>query len=176
MIKNWPKKRTYILVAVIAAVFAIYGISYFTIIKPLKVDKEALATEVSMYENQLDKLQNQTTEDLDDELLRVADFVPNEPSPDSMLININNIASSANVNIDNIASSSELEGDHDEEDTNLQERSYALDVEGRNLKDINSFMDKVITSDRLMRIDTVNIEQTDTDVYLTLTVTIFYKG
>jgi hypothetical protein len=176
MIKNWTKKQTYILVVIIAAVLAIYGISYFTIIKPLKADTEVLVKEVTMYEKQLDQLENQTLEGLDEELLRVAELVPHEPSPDSMLINVNKIARSTKVKIDHIASLVESKIDHEEEGKNVQEKSYTLEAIGGNLKDVNSFMDKIITGDRLIRIDTVNVEQTNTNVYLTLTITLFYNG
>ncbi|MGJ9457198.1 hypothetical protein [Oceanobacillus sp. CF4.6] len=178
MIKHWGKIHTYIAVGLFAAILVIYGISYLNVIKPLNAEMDSLAKEVSMYEKQLDKLTNEEEADVSADLSEVARKVPNSKSVNIVLTELQEIAAHADVSIDYIGAGGEINVVTGEEVDNpiIDESIYTLDATATNLGAINSFIDGVITSNRLIRIDTMNIQHAKTDVYLTITFTAFHAG
>ncbi|SEQ11195.1 hypothetical protein SAMN05216232_1584 [Virgibacillus subterraneus] len=177
MINQWTKKYTYALIGVIVATLIIYGISYFSIINPMQAEIDTMDMKVSMYENQITKSaisENKPNEEFSSVSLQV----PTEKSPDDVLVNLENIASTANVTINYIGSNinvSEIQQE-DEETKKLSENIYSLDATAANLGDINVFLSKVLESERLMIIDTINIQQDEDQVFLTISFKTYYTG
>ncbi|MFC4022545.1 type 4a pilus biogenesis protein PilO [Oceanobacillus longus] len=178
MIKHWGKIHTYIAVGLFVAILVIYGISYLNVIKPLNAEMDSLAKEVSIYDKQLDKLTNEEETDVSADLSEVSRKVPNSKSINNVLIELQEIATRADVSIDYIGADEELtvQTDEKEESSVLDESSYTLDATATNLGEIDTFLDGVTNSNRLIRIDTINLQHSESDVYLTITFTAFHAG
>ncbi|WP_164668379.1 hypothetical protein [Virgibacillus doumboii] len=174
MIKNWTKKHTYILVGVIIAALIVYGISYFRIINPMKAEVDSLAKQVSMYETQYEKIIDQSKENIPDDTLSSIELrVPSTKSPDNLLINIQNIASSSNLTINHLKEV-ERQQEQEESSSKINETTYKLDATSSKLKDMNAFLEGIVESDRLMIIDTVHVQQDADQVFLTITFKIYF--
>ncbi|WP_249870876.1 hypothetical protein [Oceanobacillus saliphilus] len=178
MIKQWDKHHTYIAIGIVAAILLIYGIAYLYVIKPLQADVEAKQTEISMYENQLDQLSNGPAEEVHVELAEVASKIPNSKAADLLLIELHEIAEEYRVSIDYIAANGMIavENAETEEGSLMNETTYTMDVTGQSLYSMNGFLDGLTEGERLIRIDTINLQQTETDSYLTVTFTVFHAG
>ncbi|WP_156291456.1 type 4a pilus biogenesis protein PilO [Oceanobacillus salinisoli] len=174
MLKNWTKTYTYLLFAVII-VAAIYGISYFSIIKPLQIKTVSLENEVSMYEKQLDSTQNQS-DDSEEDANELTGKVPSNKATDNVLISLEQMAQNTNVTIHLVESAKADVLEEDSGDTVIQENNYSLEVTAASLSDMNQFMDHLLENERLIRIDSMNIQQADNEASLNITFTVFYNG
>ncbi|MBP1947781.1 hypothetical protein [Virgibacillus litoralis] len=176
MINHWTKKHSYTLIGVIVVTLIFYGISYFSIIKPMQSELDTMNKKVSMYENQITKTAISEDKPNDNEFASFALQVPAKKSPDDVLVNLENIASTANVTINYIESGiNRPENQQEDEETKkLSENMYSLDATAANLDDINVFLFEMLESERLMIIDTINIQQDEDQVFLTISFKTFY--
>lgn len=182
MIKQWKKIHTYFLLGILLATFIVYGFSYFIIIDPLRSEVGTLDKKISMYENQYEKTVNQSEKKRSSEELSVVALqVPSERSPDDVLVNVQNIASNTNVTINYIESGNQSDNQaeiqqEEEESTELNENIYSLDATASKLSDINSFLAEMTESKRLMKLESINIQQDAEQAFLTVKFKTFYTG
>lgn len=179
MIEQWTKIHTYSFAGIIVALLVIYIISYLSIIKPIQADVESLNKEVSRYEAQYEKIVNQSDNNtIDEQLSSVALQLPTEKSPDTVLVNIQNIAEFSNVTIDYIESGIQVKNQQVEEESSsdINKTMYLIDASTSSTANINIFLDKIRRSERLLYIDTINIRQEADQVYLTITIQTYYTG
>ncbi|WP_067727546.1 hypothetical protein [Oceanobacillus damuensis] len=176
MIKQWGKNHTFIAVGILAATLLIYGIAYLYVIKPLQDEVEMKKTEVSMYENQLSDISNGPGAEVNEELAEAAGKIPNSKATDQLLIGLEEIARHHNVSIDSIAADGMMgsENAEAEEDSIINETSYIMDATAKDLNSMNDFLNGLSLSERLIRIDAINLQQSETDSYLTVTFTAFH--
>ncbi|WP_163971630.1 hypothetical protein [Oceanobacillus halotolerans] len=175
MRKQWAKKHTILLIAVIGSCFIIYGISYWNIIKPLNTELDRLEQEVSMFETQYNRLTSTGGEDtLTGELEEVATLVPMQKSPDNILVVLRQLAESSDINLTYIGElGNQNETEDDGERENLQSHDYTLDASAGDLAAINTFLGEIQQSERFMIIDTMYISQTEDAVDLSVTFRAF---
>ncbi|MEC5421941.1 hypothetical protein QGM71_00345 [Virgibacillus sp. C22-A2] len=181
MIKQWNKKYLLISGGIIITVLLIYGISYFNIVKPMQDEAKALSKEADMYEGQYNKVTGESANEVEDKSLEDAALnVPNEKSPDNVLVNLQKLANSANVTIEYIESIVQgVDEDQQEDEDSLsviKESMYSLDVTAANLDEATTFLIKMLNSERMIVIDTMNIQQSEEQVFLSITFTTFYAG
>lgn len=177
MIKHWTKIHTYIAIGIVVAILLIYGISYLNLIKPLQAETKTIETEIAMYEKQLQNVKN-GMEEVSNELKNTAAKIPESKSTDTILTEMQEIALNANVSIEYIGADEEvmIQKEAEEESSIINENNYTLDVTATNLNAIHTFLDEITKSERLMRVDALNIEQSESDVYITITFTAFHSG
>ncbi|MFD1038118.1 hypothetical protein ACFQ3N_06800 [Virgibacillus byunsanensis] len=172
MNKQWTKKYTFITVAIVVAALLIYGITYFSIIKPIQKEARTLEQEAKMYETQYERITNEDDRSLNEESPDAIMKIPNLSSPDNVLNNLESFASSTNTTITYIESittdrSEELEKD------GVASQEYAMDITGGNLADIDNFLEAMLESERLLFIDTIYISKLDESHDLSLTFRAF---
>lgn len=177
--KQWNKTYVWLIGGILVSVLLIYGISYLYMIKPMKAEADMLSSEAAVYEKQYEKVTDQPGEEAENqELASVGLMVPNQKSPDDVLLNLQKVASSANVTIESIQSVMQEESLQEEENPtkSMNESVYLVDASSKSLNDINTFLEGVLKSDRLMIIDAMNVQQDGEQVYLTITFNAFYSG
>lgn len=175
MRKIWTKKYTILLAAVIIAVFLIYGVSYFYVIKPLKDEKGDLDRQVSTYETQYERITNESAGgSIDEELEDVAVKLPNQKAPDNVLTTLQELADASNVTITYVESVIENEdAEADGKRDVMNSHPYSLDASAENLADMNQFLEAMRASERLLIIDTLYIDQSGDLVDLSITFRVF---
>lgn len=179
MIRHWNKRYVLLISGIFISVLLIYGISYLYIIKPMEAEADILTSEAAMYEKQYEKITNQSGEAVDNqELASVGLLVPDQKSPDDVLLNLQKLAGSSNVTIDYIQSIILDKSLQEEEGSSaaLNQSVYFLEASANSLNDVNAFLEKILKSDRLMIIETVDVQTDGEQVYLTITFTAFYLG
>ncbi|WP_087971906.1 hypothetical protein [Oceanobacillus rekensis] len=178
MIKHWNQNHTYIAIGIVVAILLIYGITYLNLIKPLQAETKAIETEISMYEKQLQNIKNGMEEEVSDDLKNTVAKIPESKSTDTILTEMQEIAVNANVSIEYIGVSGEItvQQEGEEESSIIKENSYTLDATAADLDAIHIFLDGVKKSERLLRLDAINMEQSESDIYLTITFTAFHAG
>jgi hypothetical protein len=176
MIK-WTRQHTYIVIGVVLSSIVIYAICFFTIIKPLQIEENAVEQQLDMFERRYETITNQSKkEEIDEDLADVMVKVPMDKSPDNVLANLQTLAADADVEITSISSSSnEMDTENKEEESQVNRAIYSLEVVGDNIDVVNVFLDSVLESDRLMVIDTLSLFQDDQSVSVSLTITTFYS-
>nr|WP_246187539.1 type 4a pilus biogenesis protein PilO [Ornithinibacillus caprae] len=126
-----------------------------------------------MFEEQYEAIINRPNEETEnDEFSRVTKKIPNEKSPDDVIYNLQHTADAAEVSISSISSLSRGE---EEEESSLRANHYALEIVGKNLDHVNEYLDSIMDSERLITIDTLDVQQSEESVSLSITITTYYK-
>ncbi|RYG74905.1 hypothetical protein EU245_01620 [Lentibacillus lipolyticus] len=171
MNKRWTK----MLVVILPAVLLLYGVAYWLIISPLKEERQALGQQVSMYEQQYNRLQKQEDDSLKGRLDAISKSIPDQKRPAEMVKNLQSMAETANVAITHISSQDTNQQSLIEDDVDdvVLAYTYALDVHAKSIADLNQFLTALRDSRRLLVLNTLSVRQTRDDVHLSLTFRTF---
>ncbi|MFC4556678.1 hypothetical protein ACFO3D_00470 [Virgibacillus kekensis] len=175
MIKGFTRKNLYMVTGVIIALVILYLGLYLLFITPMKTEVNSLDKQLGLYKKQYERLSTKVNEKNEDKnVKKVRAKVPADKKTDDVLLELQKIAGTANVTIDYLESGIKLTGQQQNKESTFQEVTYLLDASSRSLMNINRFMEGLRAADRLIQIETINIQQKEKNVGLTLTFRFFY--
>lgn len=149
----------------------LYTLLHFSIIQPMIAENEQLEQEISMYSATMKQLAKEEINDKPvDEFSKLLVSIPSNKEPDKVLASINTLASKASVTVTHFAS---IEGDQDSKEP-LNEAIYTLEVNGSNLRQINNFLNSIRESERLMTVETLEINHQGTSTTAIMNITTYY--
>lgn len=175
---DFLSKRTILIVTSIFIVsISIYFISYFIVVKPMK-DELAITNEtIEMYQEQIDIMKNQSTDQINNKRTVLAS-IPSTLQPDEILLQIEELTSNSSIkvnyletiNIEKTPNPSELpEG--------IEKTTFIMEAAASSLKDANTFLTAFKNSNRLFVIDKLTISKTeDNNFSLIITFSAFHTS
>ncbi|WP_010099160.1 type 4a pilus biogenesis protein PilO [Ornithinibacillus scapharcae] len=166
------QKYAWILVGIIILSAGLYVLLYFSTIQPKIAENKQLEKEISMYSAAIEQLTNEKSNDQHtEEITKLMSSIPTEKEPNMVLQSINKLARKAKVTVTSLASTQlgeeNLAGP-------LNEAIYTVEINGSNLKQINTFLGSIAESERLMTVDTLEINQHGTSVTAIMNITTYY--
>lgn len=176
MMRPWTRNKTLLLTIILLSLVGIYFISSSYIITPLKTEAEKNDNEINVYESQIKKIENHDQKlendvDLNEAILQI----PNSKSSDDVLFTIQKLTEEAKVIVESMSStSSVVEAQDGEEPSFASEQIYSLDITADKLIHIDLFLDKMVLTDRLLTINTLQVEQSDSKVTASITFTAYH--
>ncbi|WP_100012098.1 hypothetical protein [Lentibacillus sediminis] len=173
---RWTKKNyIHLALGTVASLIIIYAICYYSLLSPLIAEVTTAEEQISQLEQQAEMAMEGADASEETELTEAQLKVPATKSPETVLINLEQLAESAGVTIEYLGAM-ELEAaeKEEEESTSLETTSYTMDASAGNLSDINRFLESITASERLMLIDTLDVQQTESDAFATVTLRTFY--
>ncbi len=165
------------LVGLLVVLGLVYLVGYHYLIKPQKSEAENLHNQVSMFENQVARNADDNKEEATGDSEAIAQLIPNRLAIDSLLREIHGLANSSNVQIDYIGSATgngEGADETTEETSEVQEATYSLDVTGESLKDVNQFLDAMLEGERLITIETLNVDEDGESFFASISFSTYY--
>ncbi|WP_010651148.1 hypothetical protein [Oceanobacillus massiliensis] len=179
MNKHWTKTHTFLVFGMVIVIFLIYGICYLSILKPLHAEQKSMEKEISMYEGNLESIIDGKENDISETVNGVGSEVLDMASPEEVLTELQAMASGAGVSIDYIGTDLEAavqQPEGQDKDSLLNETSYRMDATSGDLQAIDQFLDGLSETVHSLRVDSINLQQEDSEIFLELTFTAFYAG
>lgn len=179
MMKILNKKHLLVLVGSLLFIALVYITAYQLMIRPQKEEAESLQQQVTMFEEQITIQSTEEDEQVTKGVDTINRLIPSYLAADSLLREIQTLANESQVRISYIGTTTEnmevANAEETEEVSSLvQKASYSMDMTGENLQDVNVFLDAIKTGDRLITIDTLNVQQDGESVFAQITFSTYY--
>lgn len=170
----------------IIIVVSLIGIYYFSnayIIKPLKIEAEIVGNEVSVYQAQIEEIEKQDSDDIPDALSEIALQIPDGKSPDDVLAMIHQLGQASKVTVQSIESLGSSEGEQEyteDEDVETEPKTsairtmYSLEITANKLAQIDAFLDQMILAERLLIIDTLEVDHASDESVAQITFSAYH--
>lgn len=173
---RWSRNHTYILTGVIAASILIFLISSNQVIFPLKAEAERLQTQSEMYAERLESLTGMDPDESEEEMESLKRKIPLLKSIDSVLIIMEETAKESRTDILFVGIDTNREVEETEEkEGKLGEAYFIIDASSESLDDMHQFIDGIIGNERLFHVDSMEMEQTEAGIFLTIHITSFHQ-
>ncbi|MEN1968228.1 type 4a pilus biogenesis protein PilO [Lentibacillus sp. N15] len=171
---KWGRKQYVLLVTgVIGCIVLVYCLLYLRMVQPVKTELASLDQQVTMYERQTKQLQKKENSNSPSDQPDVFDTIPTQTELDRLLLELQDMASSANITINHIQSVTEEENEAVDLPEGIRAVSYTLEASAQSLKQVNTFLQTIETCKRLVTIDSIHVDRNSDKPVLTLTFSIF---
>ncbi|MGP4064828.1 type 4a pilus biogenesis protein PilO [Oceanobacillus sp. M65] len=177
MMKSLNKKHIFVLVGSLIVLGLVYLLGYQLMVKPQKSEADSLHSQVSMFEKQVTASNGKTEKDVTEDFTTITQLVPDYLAMDSLLREIQKLANSNDIRIDYIGAMNGNTEDTDvteEETTGVEEATYTMEVTGKSVEKVNQFLDALLEGERLITIETLNLNQDGDSLFASISFSTYY--